>query len=147
MHVLSPRCPTLLIAFALLASSFTGCLGSGKDRETGTVRGKVTFNGGPLPKGAARSRVVFEHKEGPVADANIGPDGTYQATVPVGDNGIKVEHAEDMVYPKEGRTGMPMPGKDLIPTKYAHVIDSGLKLTVKPGEQTFDIDIKGDAPK
>ena len=72
---------------------------------------------------------------------------TWPLDVAVGENGVKVEHAEDMIYPAEGRTGMPMPGKDLIPSKYAHVDTSGLKYTVKSGDQTYDIPLEGEAPK
>jgi len=147
MH-LKPIVHRLISGIALLLLlTFAGCSKGGADREMGTVKGKVTLNGGALPSGAARSRVVFEHVEGPVTAADIKPDGTYEASVAVGDCKIKVEHAEDMVYPKEGRAGMPMPGKDLIPAKYAHVETSLLKYTVKGGEQTYDINLEGEAPK
>jgi hypothetical protein len=111
------------------------------------VKGKVTLNGGALPSGAERSRVVFEHSEGPVTAADIKPDGTYEGSVAVGDTRVKVEHAEPMVTPTEGRTGLPMPGKDLIPSKYSHVETSLLKYTVKSGEQTWDINLEGEVPK
>jgi hypothetical protein len=131
----------------LLAVTAAGCPSGGDQREMALVKGKVTFNGAALPAGGVNSRVVFEHKEGPVAVGEIKPDGTYEATVAVGENGVKVEHAEDMIYPAEGRTGMPMPGKDLIPSKYAHVDTSGLKYTVKSGDQNYDINVEGEAPK
>jgi hypothetical protein len=142
------------LGLALLAP-LAGC-----GPSTGTVTGKVTYQNEPVA--AARVNV------GPVASDLTGNDGTYKITgVPVGEVEVTVllpagssgfgmpmipEGGGGVPPGKEGkgsggfRPGQPNPSAVNIPTdlveKYRDPKTSGLKLTVKSGENSFPIDVK-----
>lgn len=118
-----------------------------KEPPFAKVTGTVTLDGGPLPPGGVESYVVFENPDGRAEMVAIGPDGKYSAKVPLGANKVRVDHSEGMIYPKEGRVGLPMPGKVLIPTKFTNARTSGLEFQAKPGDHVYDIDLKGEATK
>jgi hypothetical protein len=141
-----------VLGLALLAP-LAGC-----GPSTGTVTGKVTYQNEPV----ASARVNV----GPVASELTGNDGTYKVTgVPVGDVEVTVllpttsvgmpmiPTGSGGVPPgKEGqgsggfRPTQPNPSTASIPQelveKYRDPKTSGLKLTVKTGENSFPIDVK-----
>jgi prepilin-type processing-associated H-X9-DG protein len=85
--------------------------------QKGTVTGRVTFQGKPVPGG-----VIVFHTGGPVIEGKIADDGTYTVTeVPVGYANIAIQT------------------KLAIPAKYRNVMTSGLGCQVKGGKQTHDI--------
>lgn len=136
-----PICPSgnrrtgwvLLCSLAVVA----GCGPKGPNVEFAEVKGTVTLNGSPLDDG----RVIFFHNAGPTAEANIKPDGTYALKAAVGETSVFIDHREPPIEPSEGRPGMPMPGKSLVPDKYADYKTSGLKLTVEPGANEYNIEM------
>jgi hypothetical protein len=134
----------------LLFLALAGC------SSRGTVTGKVTYKGAPLPVG----RVTFVLSNGSGGTGEI-KDGVYTAIqVPTGPAKVTVE------IPQAGR-GMPAghgvpananlppeaqkmmenarggdPKTPKIPPKYADPDGSGLTYTVKGGTQTYDIDLQ-----
>jgi hemoglobin len=94
--------------------------------DAGTVSGKVTYKGVPVPAGT----IAFHPKEGKAISAKLSEDGSYSADmVPPGEYAVTVE--TDSVKP---------PAKFVkLPKKYAGPETSGLKYTVVKGKQAFDI--------
>lgn len=115
--------------------AFCGCGSSGPKIVLGTVTGVVTLDGTKLNAG----RVIFFNKSGFSETANIKSDGTYEVKTAVGETDVFIDHREPPAKPPEGRVEMPMPGKSLVPDKYANSQTSGLKLTVTAGKNQFDI--------
>jgi hypothetical protein len=123
---------------AIWACSFLlcGCGGpGGPKREQGTISGKVTLGGEAVKAG----RVIFAHVEGPAAAADITSDGTYTTKAAVGKTKASIDYRAPAEEVKGGRPGLMMPGKSLVPEKYADAKTSGLSLEVKPGDNKFDI--------
>jgi hypothetical protein len=127
-------------SFLLLA----GCNGKG------TVSGKVTLNGQPLPGG-----IVFVTTEAPEAEAFVAApsgrilaDGSYTVlNVPRGKARVSVVTA-----PAFGSAMHPTAVKEPwgpyvpIPEKYKDATKSPFTLEVKRGAQTFDIAMTGEVP-
>lgn len=125
-------------AAALLSAS---CGGGG----TGTVTGKITVNGQPLPNGL----ITFLSEVG-----NQDPfpayikDGLYETgQIPAGPCKVTISHSDftrpsapenDLVPPPAARAG----GAGTVPDKYASADTSGLTFTVKAGPNTYDQDLK-----
>jgi hypothetical protein len=143
----------LLIGCCLL-TSLPGCA----KRQRATVKGKITFMNKPLTAGT----VAFVTSDGRHAAGTITFNGEYTVPdAPVGETTITVTTPKapmgpmaKMPKPPTGSKGMPkemLPpgyeeGKTVqivpAPEKYATPESSPLKYTVKPGEQTYDIDLK-----
>jgi hypothetical protein len=134
---------SVLVLGLLLA----GCGGP----KTGSVSGRVTLEGDPLPSG----RVTFFGEHGEVAGDDIGADGRYTvAKAPVGNVKVTVTtqpppstDKPDLVMKMDKHEGTP---KEMasdkkyvpIPPRYRDPDKSGLGLTVKEGEQDYNIDLK-----
>ncbi len=151
--------PAALLLPALLA----GC-----GRQTGHVSGTVKFQDKPLPGGWLTFRPA-DPKANSVP-ALIGPDGHYEATLPVGDVTIAVDNRElqppergphnplppDIklpggigapkaaeAAPTSGANAAKLTGKYVpIPEKYYKAETSGLTYTIKKGDETHDIELK-----
>ncbi len=134
------------LSLALLLVAAVGC---GKPK--GSLSGKVTYNGQPVPGG----RVLFQPAQGAQLAATISDTGTYSISgVPTGEykvavdntglkerdklmagpGGVKPPNLPEM--PKVQGTYVPLPPNASNPDQ------SGLKVTVKGGSQPFDIDVK-----
>jgi hypothetical protein len=102
-------------------------------KKTGTIMGKVTYKGKPLPGGT----VTFHPAKGKAITGIIQPDGTYAVKdVPLGPAKVAIE--TESVKPKPGAA--PKGGKYIpIPAKYASPKTSGLTYMVAAGKQTLDI--------
>jgi hypothetical protein len=152
-----------LVAFTVfltvLAAQLVGCGGDPNKPKLGKVSGTVTYKGQPVTKGM----VTFIPSGGPgrqtgqSATGEIGPSGSYTLTTfEPGDGAVLGEHIvlvqsrqEDPSI--EGGT-MPIPDaqgrinnqppKDLVPTKYAAVETSPLRLTVQEGSNTLNINLE-----
>lgn len=124
-----------LVSIALFTAC--GCPSSGPDVELGKVTGTVTLDGNKLNAG----RVIFFNVSGYSETADIKPDGRYEVQTAVGETDVFINHREPDIQPPEGRPGMPMPGKNLVPDKYSDSKTSGLKLTVNKGDNAFDIEM------
>jgi len=122
-----------IVLLAALAVS-SGCGQKEKSRDFGKVKGTVTYKNKPLDHGS----VIFQHVEGPVSDARINPDGTYELNAAVGDTKVAVDCREPDIK-LEGVREEVIPGKSLVPEKMSNAETSGLKYTIVPGEDTFDI--------
>jgi hypothetical protein len=151
----------LVVAAALaLLPPVAGCAGSG------TITGKVTYQGRPLTGGT----VLFTSTRGRgTRTAQIGEDGTYTITdMPGGPVKIAVEtkSAQPVSRPEQTADGKhvggPPPGAAVpggmkptvygdpskvrnaepIPEDYADPDKSGLNYTVKRGRQEFPIELK-----
>jgi hypothetical protein len=141
----------LLILFGL-ALSGCGAPKSGLRGLTGSVSGKVTYKGTPVPNGV----VTFHGDEGQSTQVPLGEDGTYDAPqVPVGqvsvtiatppDNSVLLKVAKQWPGGKRFGVGKPIePPKNVvsIPTKYSNPAQSGLRFNVSEGRQTYDIPLK-----
>ena len=111
-----------------------GCGPKEKERTYGKVKGTVSYKGKLLDHG----RVIFQHVEGPAVDARINPDGTYELNAAVGETAVAIDCREPDVQLGGVRKEL-IPGKSIIPEKFASSEASGLKYTIVPGEDTFDI--------
>jgi len=130
-------CCRAALALSLLGSTIVFAAGCGekeKSRDFGKVKGTVTFKGKPLDHGT----VIFQHTEGPVSDARINPDGTYELNAAVGETKVAVDCREPDVQLGGVRQEI-VPGKSIVPEKMSSIETSGLKYTIIPGEDTFDI--------
>jgi hypothetical protein len=117
----------------------------------GSVSGKVTFNDAPLPKGT----ITFTQQGGDrnpysalISDGSYSLDGvpagemivTVVTVDPakVGGGGGPAPGGEDR--PPVG--GKPSPGFVPIPARYGKLEESGLKVTIRPGSQTYDVPLQ-----
>lgn len=134
------------VAFALFALLLVGC---GKQYGTVPVRGKVTFNGGPMP---ARGVIYFTPLEAtgghPLrpATGDFGTDGSYTSY-----SFANVEGLFPGVYEAHLQCWKVPPTMDgpraisYLPARYGKGDTSGLKLTVEEGASSkeFNIEITG----
>jgi hypothetical protein len=104
------------------------------DEETGSLKGKVTFNGKPLPAG----EVAFIDADGGKKTAPIAEEGTFAVT------GLKPGKYKITVATSKEKA------KDkfvAIPEKFADASTSGLTYEVQKGEGTLDITLRTEGPK
>jgi hypothetical protein len=129
----------LLTVSAVTLLFLVGCGG------TGSVSGKVTLNGKPLPGG-----IVFAHhgKKGQVAPASglINPDGSYfVANILTGQTTLTVLTAAGMGNALHPDTWHPPFGEYVpIPPKYMSLETSGFELNVKVGKQEMNLELTGE---
>jgi hypothetical protein len=141
-----------LVAVGLLVAS--GCQSGGRSGPTGTVKGKVTLAGKPVPTG---TMVSFVSDTAGAAAAKVGADGAYElmaagkTQVPVGKYRVMVTDPpagtmsqadyDKMMSggPKEPEAKTP---STVIPAKYTAVGTSGLSYEVKAGPNAIDIELQ-----
>jgi hypothetical protein len=152
---------TLAGAFALIGV-IGGCSGgsSGPRLDPGkqaTITGSVTFNGQPLP---LDSSVYFSSKDtGTTAAGKLDALGNFSATAPDPKQGLSAGRYHIMVRPptpppvtandpryKDVMTGGAKPSiassdSALIPKQFFSLETTKLVLEVKPGPNTFNIDL------
>jgi len=129
---------------AVLALGLCGCGGAGR------VSGTVTRDGQPVRSGV----ITFVSKDGKgTALASIKKDGTYTAaSVPVGDASVILVNAmeePDFTAPvsaseaakPSGKRAAPPKAPMVIPEKFGKPETSGLTLTVRSGDNPYDIDV------
>ncbi|MCA1685427.1 MAG: hypothetical protein LC745_05475 [Planctomycetia bacterium] len=146
---ITTRFHTLLGVSVLLA----GCGGDPNKPALGRVSGTVTYQGKPLTTGV----VTFVPSSGPgaatgqAASGEINGSGGYSlSTFEPGDGAVLGVHTVT-VQAREGEIitgqGMPAPGqvvkvpKSLIPERYAKGDTSKLQFEVKPGSNTYNIEL------
>ncbi len=145
----------LLTCCAGLLGLILGCGGGGglPEGETGTVSGKVTFEGKSVPEGTS---IIFIHKEkGITASGTIASDGSYTlhmrggTDILIGPYQIGVTPPTVEMTPAEQEavnlSGKPMPEKEWpnIPKKYRIPEKSGESFDVQAGSNSYDLDMKG----
>jgi len=135
---------TCLLSLSLAA----GC-GRTNTGITGIVAGRVTVAGQPLTQGA----VVFQEATSGVAiNAALQSDGAYRVKTFQGD-GLAPGDYKVTIKPQTSFTGHPpvvvpanqekKPAHSPIPTKYQSEATSGLRVTVKEGDNPpFDFDLR-----
>lgn len=128
-----PRIAAVICLVGSLAMA-CGCGPKEVSHEYGKIKGTVTWNGKTLDHGT----VVFQHLTGPVTEARINPDGTYETNAVVGETKVAINCREPDVQEGGVRQEL-VPGKSIVPTKYGSPETSGLKYTIIPGEDTYDI--------
>ena len=125
----------------LLLLFTAGCQG------TGSVSGKVTFQGKPLVYGT----VLLIGSDNASVQAEIQKDGQYSASgLAAGEVMIAVNSPNPKgvaVYagwkdPNKKPPPFEVPGWFAIPPKYENVTTSGLTFTIKRGSNSFDIEMK-----
>jgi len=144
------RAALLMVAFALGCNSET----PDKPRPTGTLKGKLTAAGRPLP---AKTGIVFQHLEtGRLYLAQTDETGEFVVSKPVSymlagryDVSVRPPSATDeqteeaaqaaLDGPKDGKP--PAPPVQL-PKKYANGHESGLSFELQPGPNERPIDLK-----
>ncbi len=146
---------SLLLALALLSTA--GCLG--KSQPTGTVSGKVSYNGKPVPAGCL---VTFISDQGVAALGTVDASGRYQLMFAGKPNVPALPYNISVTFP--GVVGPEMTDEDErkymagdpatiakfarkvptapIPKKYADEFNSGLSFQIKAGTNSFDIDLQ-----
>jgi hypothetical protein len=149
----------------LLCLGLTGCGGI----KYGEVTGTVTYKGKPLPGGTIH---FWPQGPGAPAAANLHEDGTYTATVPVGDVTVTIETESLAGRPpapiprmwQKGRHGTGVPpevmeqikaqieqqtkeqaqhGKYVkIESKFSKPETSGIKTTIHTGTQEVNVELQ-----
>jgi hypothetical protein len=158
--------PVLRLACYCLSLGFlAGMAGCGKNPRSAEhveVSGTVLLDGSPLPGG----RVSFVAVNGGFASTElIDENGHYQIKAPVGE--VEIGVSNKMLEPNRRRRGgggpeetesphqkkaAAQPAQRVkghwvnLPSSYADPHTSGLKYTVKPGSQTYDIKLTVTIP-
>lgn len=140
------RCVLAFPLVLMILPLATGCGGEAK----GTVSGKVTYQGKPLPGGF----VTFVPDNGAPVHTDIQSDGTYHIDkAPLGPVKISVQPKSEQEAMQSSRMPRDAKGygkfqsamtetKSSIPPKYGTPNESGLTYTVVKGPQQHDIDLK-----
>lgn len=144
-----------LCALVSLLLVFSGCNKSSLSGPTGTVTGKVTYNGEPVPAGCS---VVFMHQETSTPASGVtSADGTYSLSMRgepkalVGEYKVSVSPptSSDQVDESSAGYEAAMTGEEAaqaptapFPDKYLLPETSGLTFTVNEGPNTFDVEMK-----
>ncbi|QDT53519.1 hypothetical protein Pan44_15410 [Caulifigura coniformis] len=145
----------LTLAIASAALLLTGCGGDFDYGPTGTITGRLTMDGEPLPAGS--SAVFMEPKAGYLAFGLTDAEGNYtvntwnEGNMPIGSyrvmvhppapaNDSETASAEEVMAHPEKYKARPI--KTDIPKKYRETATSGLSFEIKKGENKIDIDIK-----
>jgi hypothetical protein len=108
-----------------------------------TIHGTVTLDGKLLDRGSV---TFVPAAGGPGASATIRTDGTFSAQtgrtdgLKPGDYAISVRASAEAIPNPNG--GPPKPGKLLTPPKYGSAQTSGFRITVNPGANTVNLDLK-----
>ena len=138
------------VLVALLAS--TGCQKGGFSGPTGTVVGKITLEGKPVPQGC---RVAFISDKGFTASGEAAADGSYklfngkELKVPVATYKVAVTpppppamSAAEYDKMMSGGAGPAPKESTAIPEKFQNHATSGLSYDVKTGDNTINIELK-----
>ena len=117
---------------------FVGCSGGGVEPPTGSVSGKVTYNGEPLTNGL----VLFSNEQmGVGVSAELSSSGTYQVeSLRTGEYQVAIQPPTGP-SPMEEAEGAKRETLNLdIPDKYLDLQTSGLTASVNEGENTANFE-------
>ena len=103
------------------------------------VRGKVTFQTQAVTEGTVQFN---DAKTGHGAEAELGPDGSYQATLPPGGYSVVILPPLLMVESKGGPVDPQFKKVRNIPEKYRSTATSGLAVAVGANKAVHDFDMK-----
>ena len=111
--------------------------GCGSGEKPIDVSGKVTFKGEPVTEGSVQ---FIDDRTGRGAEVDLGPDGTYKASLFAGEYKVVVTPP----YIVDESKGIPNPYYKKvknIPAKYHSTDTSGLTAAVSPDKTTHDFDL------
>jgi len=149
-----------IFALGSFLLSLAGCQGDSSPFKgaKGTVKGKVTYKGNPVPAGCS---IVFMHQQKSLpATGSTGADGSYSLVmggkpeILAGEYKVSISPptkstpAADPSNPEAykafmmGKGAKPAEEKPPFPKKYQIAETSGLTFTVKEGPNPIDIDLK-----
>jgi hypothetical protein len=127
----------------LVSSMLLGCGGSRE--KPCPVFGKATFQGKPISAGVIR----FSNPQAAIdMTADIGVDGAYEVRMAHGAGLPEGTYRVAVMPPRRPWPLGPIkerpkpPDCRNIPEKYRQPLTSGLTLTVKPGDNRFDVDMQ-----
>jgi len=145
------------LAIALTVIAATSCLR--RSQPTGTVSGKVTHNGKPVPAGCL---VTFVSEKGVAALGTVDASGRYQLKFAGKPDVPALHYNISVTFP--GASGPEMTDEDErkymagdpatiakfsrktqsapIPKKYADEFNSGLSFQIKAGPNSYDINLQ-----
>ncbi len=133
---------TYLLAIFLAGGLFLPAMGC--SRNEGTVQGTITYKGQPLTEG----NVSFASEKGQVVTGPIDKSGRYVVgRVPLGPAKVTVQvfnaaSAPPLIFANLPKTPGATSTNVTIPRRYAVANQSGLRHTVTPGSQQFNIDLQ-----
>jgi hypothetical protein len=129
------RVQLLAVGFALL--SVVGCSG-GNAKATGTLEGKVTYEGKPV----SGAQVMLQSPETGAADtARLTDQGSYKIANPlvVGRYLVSIVPVQDLPPAGSGKPLPPPANPENIPVRYRTPDKSGLDVKLVKGTNTFDV--------
>jgi len=149
--------PAVVSVLCMSLLAWAGCSSSNLSGPTGSVSGKVTYQGTPLPAGTT---VTFVHQDNATpAVGQVGGDGSYtllmrgEQKVLTGTYAISVTPpvtVQDVASDEEayraimtGQAKSPQATANY-PEKYKAAETSGLTFTVQEGSNTCDLDLKDE---
>lgn len=147
----------VVLALGMCLLGWAGCSESSLPGPTGTVIGKVTYNGSPVPAGTT---VTFVNQDnGMAAVGQVAANGAYtllmrgERKVLTGAYRISLGPAQVSVDPAsnpeaykaimEGTAKMPETATSF-PEKYKNTETSGLTYVVQAGPNIYDIELKDE---
>jgi hypothetical protein len=110
--------------------------------DWGNLSGTVLLNGQPVGPGTISLEPIDGDRAG--AFAEFGDDGKYQVTSSGRKEGARIGEYQVVIRGGEG-SGEEIVGprpKNKIPARYSNPKTSDLKVTIAPGKQTHDFDLK-----
>lgn len=132
-----------LVMLSGMAWGLSGCLPADikvGPKEDAVIAGKVTYKGTPV----TNARISFENPDVGAFGTEF-KDGSY--SIPKGSSGEFTVTVTAVIPPMTmtaapgGKTPKVEKRTD-IPKKYTEATKSGLKATFKPGENTYDVELK-----
>lgn len=135
----------LRIAFGVAASCLLLCAAPGCSRapKIAKVTGRVTLQGQPITQG----KIQFRPQVGPIAAAELGPNGEYTLTTKKRGDGSIVGPCAVSISPKTyaapapgAAVPQPPPGQ-VIPPKFHEFSTSNLQRTVENKDNVFDFEL------
>jgi len=134
------RAGLYVLVFSVLSLAAGGCGGG-----TGTVSGKVTYQGKALPGGYVN--FMSEDGKSNIKTSQIKEDGSYSVSglsigpAKISVQGLSARRLADL--PGQGGKDAKVQQKEVyVPPQYGNTETSGLKYEVKPGSQPYDIELK-----
>ncbi len=144
--MINATCQRLVLSLVCLGLlSLTGCGGV----YDSYVSGVVTLDGTSLPSGTV---AYIPENTGPASYGTVLNDGSYvvntgrEEGLPTGSYAVTVVAREAAVEDKSGRGLPPQAGKMITPPWYTSKKSTPLKITVEPGSQEINLELKSDPP-
>jgi hypothetical protein len=137
LHVKSKfSLPALVVA--LLPLLFVAIAGCGGGQPTGTVKGKVTFDGAPYTDASV---IFLDMETGQAGSANIQAGGTFAIEKPLPVGTYTVYLAPKPV--EQTAEPVPVTIDETVPDKYWNEASSDIKIEVEEGENDVAVELTG----